>query len=114
MYDQCIIRRKGVKLSIEEWKRLEGELSRLRVKELPSSYVVTKQYEQDFWVRPSLVLEVVASEISVSPAHSSGYGLRFPRLISWREKKPEDATSVFEIGKLFLQQKSGGDTDGGK
>jgi len=96
----------------EEWVKLRKELEKLRVDTKPESYEVTKQYEQDFWVRPSLVLEVVASEISVSPAHSSGYGLRFPRLISWREKKPEDATSVSEIAKLYKMQKVG-DLNGG-
>ena len=95
----------------EEWRRLKNELKKLEVNEKPESYIVTKQYEQDYWVRPSLVLEVAASEISVSPAHSSGYGLRFPRLISWREKIPSDATSVIEIAKLFKMQKVG-DSDG--
>jgi len=95
----------------KEWVRLRRELEKLSVAQKPVNYEVSKQYEQDFWVKPSLVLEVVASEISESPAHSSGYGLRFPRLISWREKKPEDATNVSEIAKLFKMQKVG-DFDG--
>lgn len=88
-----------------EWKRLSCELGKLTVDKKPEVYVVNKQYDQDIWVKPSLVLEVVASEISESPAHSSGYGLRFPRLVAWREKKPEDATSVEEIGKIYKMQR---------
>jgi DNA ligase-1 len=36
----------------------------------------------------------------------AGYALRFPRVQGWiRDKKPEDATSVKEIEKLFKMQK---------
>lgn len=92
-----------------EWVKLRQELEKLRVAEKPERYDIAKQYIQDYWVRPKLVLEVVASEISESPAHTSGFGLRFPRLIAWRDKKPEDATTVAEIEKMFKLNKKGGD-----
>jgi ATP-dependent DNA ligase len=41
--------------------------------------------------------------------HSSGYALRFPRLVSFREKKPEEATSLIEIKRLFEIQRRGGE-----
>jgi DNA ligase-1 len=37
----------------------------------------------------------------------SGFALRFPRVVSFRgaDKRPEDATTVKEIGELFRQQR---------
>jgi ATP-dependent DNA ligase len=57
--------------------------------------------------------EVLAEEITRSPMHTcamrngeSGYALRFPRLVSFRDadKRPEDATTVAEIIALYVQQ----------
>ena len=47
------------------------------------------------WVEPKIVLEVLADEITVSPNHTAGYALRFPRVIRFRDadKRPEDATT---------------------
>jgi DNA ligase-1 len=59
------------------------------------------------------VIEVLADEITRSPMHTcgmgegeSGYALRFPRLVSFRDadKRPEDATTVAEIIGLYAQQ----------
>ena len=65
--------------------------------------------ECDRWVSPKIVVEILADEITKSPMHSSGYALRFPRLVSWRDKKPEDSTTVAEMEKMFKLQKTGGD-----
>lgn len=89
----------------EEWRELSKRLEKFRVKDKPERYEVPKQYEQDYWVEPKLVLEIVGNELSESPAHSCGYGLRFPRLVSFRDKKAEDATTVSEIEKMFKLQK---------
>jgi len=65
------------------------------------------------WVEPQLVLEVLADEITRSPTHTAGkvgdepgYALRFPRLVSFRErdKQPEDATTVQELIELYQSQ----------
>ena len=59
------------------------------------------------------MIEVLADEITRSPMHTcgkcdgeSGYALRFPRLVSFRDadKRPEDATTVAEIVALYAQQ----------
>ena len=55
------------------------------------------------------MVEVLADEITKSPMHTSRFALRFPRLVSWREKKPTDATSMKELEKMFKLQKTGGD-----
>ncbi len=82
------------------------------------------------WLKPELVIEVLADEITRSPLHTAGakgaestprgtagavltdgvkepgYALRFPRLISFREKdkKAEDATSVDELIEMYNDQ----------
>jgi DNA ligase-1 len=67
----------------------------------------------DVWLRPEVVVEVIADEITRSPRHTAGmadgepgYALRFPRIVSFREadKRPEDATTVKEIVEMFGQQ----------
>ena len=39
------------------------------------------------WVKPEIVVEIMADEITVSPIHAFGLALRFPRLINFREDK---------------------------
>jgi DNA ligase 1 len=69
----------------------------------------------DVWFEPKFVIEVIASEITLSPAHTAGlnsiregYGLalRFPKFTGKirDDKSPEDATSVQELTEMFKQQ----------
>jgi DNA ligase-1 len=99
----------GTGLTDQEWKDLRFKIADSRIKETPENYVVTKQMNCDFWVEPKMVVEIKADEITKSPMHSSGYALRFPRLVSFREKKPEEATSLIEIKRLFEIQRRGGE-----
>ena len=63
---------------------------------------MNKIFTPDVYVSPKMVIEVGADEISVSPTHTAGYALRFPRLIKFRDdKNPEDATNVSEIEKCI-------------
>jgi len=71
----------------------------------------------DVWFDPTIVLEVVAAEISISPIHTaaegifnkdSGLGLRFPRFTGRvrDDKGPEECTTVHEICEMYeLQEK---------
>ena len=75
-------------------------------KDKPESYEVDKDLIPDVWILPKIVVELRADEITISPKHTSGYALRFPRLMKFRpDKKPEDSTSLKEIGELYLLQK---------
>lgn len=58
-------------------------------------------------IKPKIVIEVAYEEIQKSPKYPSGYALRFPRLLRFREKekKPSDINSKYDIEKLFFQQK---------
>jgi len=71
--------------------------------------------EADVWFSPSLVIEVLGDEITLSPIHTSAFNLvrensglaiRFPRFTGrWREDKaPEDATQVKEIVDMYNSQ----------
>ena len=81
--------------------------------EKPSS--VDAQMIPDVWFLPTIVLEVVAAEISVSPIHTAaigmiksdaGLGLRFPRFTGRirDDKGPEQCTTVNEIYNMFEMQ----------
>ena len=76
---------------------------------------VNSLMEPDVWFTPSLVLEVAADEITLSPLHTcargairpeSGLALRFPRFTGkWRrDKRPEDATSTEEALGMYKKQ----------
>jgi ATP-dependent DNA ligase len=80
-----------------------------------SPRVDTRMDQMDVWFEPKIVIEVVASEITLSPAHTAGlnsiregYGLalRFPKFTGKirDDKGPEDATSVRELIEIYKQQ----------
>jgi len=65
-------------------------------------YTVPKILTPDVWVEPKIVVEVAADEITVSPTHSAGYALRFPRLVKFREDKGvEQITTLEEIESMI-------------
>jgi DNA ligase-1 len=97
----------GTGLTDDQFRELKKRLVKLEVSNKPKEYKVDKDLKPDFWVRPSLVVEVAADEITKSPKHTAGYALRFPRLVKFRDDKSvSQATTVSEIKKLFKLQKS--------
>jgi DNA ligase-1 len=101
----------GTGLSDEGWRDLHKQMNRLEVSEKPAR--VNSVLVPDVWLRPEVVVEVLADEITPSPRHTAGkvgdqpgFALRFPRIVSFRaaDKKPEDATTVNEIREMFQQQ----------
>ena len=69
----------------------------------------------DVWFEPKIVIEVSASEITLSPIHTVGmnsirdnYGLvlRFPKFTGKirEDKRAEDATSVDELISMYKRQ----------
>ncbi|MHB8585576.1 MAG: ATP-dependent DNA ligase [Thermoplasmatota archaeon] len=79
---------------------------------------VHSKLEADFWFEPALVAEVRGAELTLSPVHTaaegrfrdgSGLALRFPRFMgNWRgDKRPEDATTIAELGEMYQQQRHG-------
>jgi len=59
-------------------------------------------------VKPQIVIEVTYEEIQRSPTYTSGYALRFPRLVNLRMEKPADEASTLQIvEELYDNQKQG-------
>ncbi len=53
-------------------------------------------------VRPEVVLEVAFDGVGKSARHKSGYALRFPRIVRWRQdKKPEDCDDLARVEALY-------------
>jgi len=76
---------------------------------------VDSKLEADVWFDPNIVIEIIASEITLSPLHTcgmntvregSGLALRFPKFTGRirEEKSPEDATTVDEVINLYKKQ----------
>ncbi len=96
----------GTGLTDEQFKELYKRLKTLVVKEKPKEYEVHKDLYPDFWVAPKEVVELAADEITVSPKHTAGFALRFPRLIKFRDDKiPEQATTLEELKQIAKLQK---------
>lgn len=57
-------------------------------------------------LKPKLVVEIGYQEIQKSPSYSSGYALRFPRVIRFRdmEKGVEDINTLKDVEHLYEQQ----------
>ena len=54
-------------------------------------------------VKPKILVEVAYEEIQTSPSYSSGYALRFPRVLRLREDK-DDASDMAQVRKIFEEQ----------
>ena len=76
---------------------------------------IVSEMEADVWFEPELVLEIVASEITLSPIHKtgmnlirngSGFALRFPKFTGKirYEKSVEDASTPEEVLTLYKRQ----------
>lgn len=76
---------------------------------------VDTRMEMDAWFEPKIVIEVIASEVTLSPSHTAAMGsirqnyglaLRFPKFTGKvrDDKNPEDATDVAELTSMYRQQ----------
>jgi DNA ligase 1 len=111
--DFATITKIGTGLSDAGWRELHERVQALEVGERPAR--VRSILAPDVWLRPEVVAEVLADEITPSPRHTAGMteeqpgmALRFPRIVSFREgdKRPEDATTVREVLEMYREQRS--------
>jgi DNA ligase-1 len=109
VYDQdndefVTVTRIGTGLGDEQWREVATRAAPFRSEERPAR--VRSTVTPSVWVEPKIVLEVLADEITISPNHTAGYALRFPRVIRFRDadKRPEDATTLKELVELYQQQ----------
>lgn len=94
----------GTGLSDAEWREIHQRADKLQVDKKPAR--VDSALTPDVWLKPEVVVEVLADEITPSPRHTAEFALRFPRIVSFRgaDKGPEDATTVKEIVEMYGQQ----------
>jgi DNA ligase 1 len=100
----------GTGFSDAELAALPARLAPLSRAERPAR--VDSRWAADVWFEPTLVVEVLAAELTLSPHHTAGWGLlkddaglamRFPRFTGrWRDdKSPQDATTVEEAVSMY-------------
>ncbi|MEP7103423.1 MAG: ATP-dependent DNA ligase [Candidatus Dojkabacteria bacterium] len=103
----------------EDLTKLKYSEDELKDKLFPDNYVVEKILYPDVWVKPKIVMEIVADEITRSPSHTAARGLkanvkgddsekglsiRFPRLKKWMRDK-DLPNSVQEIVRMYELRK---------
>lgn len=96
----------GTGLSDEQWRETHKRCEKVNSKEKPKQYLADKNLVPDVWCEPEIVVEIQADNITISPIHTAGLALRFPRLVRFRDDKaPEEATALAEAKKLYRMQK---------
>lgn len=103
----------GTGFTDEDLKRIPELLEDYKSDVKPAN--VESNLEPDVWFKPHLVIETIASEITLSPVHTaamgrvregSGLSLRFPKFTGRirDDKRAKDATTVDEIVKMYQGQ----------
>ncbi len=103
----------GTGFSDLDLENLSKMLGKMKIEE--KSPRVDSKVSADDWFEPKVVIEVIASEITLSPIYTAGLGivregsglaLRFPKFTGKirDDKAPEDATTVQELVELYQQQ----------
>lgn len=101
----------GTGLTDAEWREIHKRADKIKVDHKPAR--VNSILVPSVWIKPEIVIEVLADEITKSPVHTAGkaggepgYALRFPRLVKFREedKRAEDATTVKELTQMYKDQ----------
>ncbi len=97
----------------EDLEKLPGVLEKYRTDHRHAR--VDSKMQADAWFVPGLVIEVIGSEITLSPIHTcgmntvrkgAGLAIRFPRFTGrYRDdKSPEQSTSTTEIIEMYRSQ----------
>jgi DNA ligase 1 len=100
----------GTGFSDAELAALPARLEPLISRQRPAR--VDSRVPADVWFEPSVVLEVLTAELTLSPNHTAGWGqlkdvaglsMRFPRFTGrWRDdKEPQDATTTQQLVELY-------------
>ena len=62
----------------------------------------TDRFGPVMMVRPEVVLEIAFDGVQKSSRHKSGFALRFPRIVRWRQdKKPEECDDLARVEALY-------------
>lgn len=87
---------------IKELEQAEGEIG-VTFDELTKMLkpLITSEKGKEVKIKPKVVIEVNYEEIQKSPTYSSGYALRFPRLVRLRNDRSADDASTLEMVEEF-------------
>lgn len=69
------------------WKTIEELITPLICHEIPSNVTINKKHIPDYLITPHLIISVKADRVTQSKEHTSGYSIRFPRIITMRLDK---------------------------
>lgn len=103
----------GTGFTDEDLAKLPGMLEKHKIAHKHPR--VQSMIEADVWFEPTIVIEILGAEITLSPVHvcamdairkGSGLAIRFPRFTgNYRlDKAAEDATTVSEIVEMYQKQ----------
>jgi DNA ligase 1 len=68
--------------------------------------LINKEEGKEVTLKPKVVIEVGYEEIQKSPTYSSGYALRFPRVVQLRQdRKADDCSTLNGVEKIYNKQK---------
>jgi DNA ligase-1 len=90
----------GTGVTDEEWRELKRKCDEIKINKPSPRVTIPTTLTPHTLVEPKIVVAVRADMVTKSPLHSSGYSLRFPRLISYREKLPEDVNTIHDLSSL--------------
>lgn len=68
--------------------------------------LIIEEKGREVKVKPKVVVEVAYEEIQKSTSYSSGFALRFPRIIMIKEdRRPKDINDIDSVKNIFLKQR---------
>ncbi|MEK6844578.1 MAG: ATP-dependent DNA ligase [Nanoarchaeota archaeon] len=68
--------------------------------------LITEEKGKEVKVKPKLVVSVIYQNIQKSPSYTSGYAMRFPRIIHYRpDRRPHDIATLKDIESEVKKQK---------
>ena len=69
--------------------------------------LITSQKGREVQVKPRIVVEISYEELQKSPTYTSGYAMRFPRVLRLRtkEKTEKDVNTLQDVERIYFVQK---------
>ena len=102
----------GTGLTDSEWVELKKTCDQYVIAEQPKDVICAKDLYPAVWIAPTIVCEVLADEITMSPLHTAGktehtlgFALRFPRFLRYRiDKSVYQTTTVSELLSMHKKE----------
>lgn len=91
----------GTGLTDDQWRELHRLALPHHQHTPPVIYKVEASLTPDIWLAPEVIVEIAGDELTESPLHTSGWSVRFPRLVRFRQDKNlASATTLRELRKI--------------